>query len=144
MATKRIPGASELDRSAHAVFAFAAGKRAGGWRGTGVLCARCGHELKSSYCEERLYMVRCQECETVTLVKAASPAAAAERLGIMAQPADEWCEEYGDCLWWSFPIEEPPYLGTPISWDRHGDPTVPDECTHFTRIYLPMEDENER
>ena len=140
MGAKCIPGASELDKSAHRAYAHATDKYAEGWRGTGALCARCGRELETSYCEERLYMVRCRQCDTVTLVKAASPAAAAERLGIIAQPADEWYEEYGDCLWWSLPIEEPPYLGTPTSWDRYGNPTVPDECTHFTRIYLPMED----
>ncbi len=25
----------------------------------------------------------------------------------------EWAHEYGPVLWWKFPIDEPPYVGTP-------------------------------
>lgn len=46
---------------------------------------------------------------------------------------EEWHEEDGDCLWWSFPIEEPPYCGTPL------DCNFPDYVTHFTRLILPIE-----
>lgn len=31
----------------------------------------------------------------------------------IARPIDEWCEEDGNVLWWAFPVEEPPYVGTP-------------------------------
>lgn len=132
-------GASELDKAAHRVFGFAGDKRDNGWHDTGAYCARCGFPLESSYCEERLYMVRCRKCETVTLVEGSSPVDAAETLGIVALPAEDWYEDYGDCLWWHFPIEEPPYLGSPISWHRNGEPTVPGWCTHFTRVYMPGE-----
>jgi hypothetical protein len=74
-------GASELDKCAHRVFMFANDQRDNGWYDTGVYCARCGFSLESSYCEERLYMVRCRHCKTVTLAEACRPAAAAEKIG---------------------------------------------------------------
>ncbi len=49
------------------------------------------------------------------------------------KPIEEWGEDYGDCLWWSFPIEEPPYCGTPL------DCNFPNYVTHFTRLILPIE-----
>jgi hypothetical protein len=30
------------------------------------------------------------------------------------RPIQEWDEEIGPVLWWEFPVEEPPYLGTPF------------------------------
>lgn len=48
-------------------------------------------------------------------------------------PIDEWCEDIGPCLWWKFPIEEPPYCGTPL------DCNFPDYVTHFTRLILPFD-----
>lgn len=46
---------------------------------------------------------------------------------------EEWGEDYRDCLWWSFPIVEPPYCGTPLDSD------FPDYVTHFTRLVVPVE-----
>lgn len=43
----------------------------------------------------------------------------------------EWHEDDGDCLWWFFPIVEPPYCGTPL--DEH----FPDYVTHFTKFSMP-------
>ena len=34
------------------------------------------------------------------------------------RPLDEWCEEDGDVLWWKFPIEEAPYVGSPLDLGR--------------------------
>lgn len=48
-------------------------------------------------------------------------------------PLDKWHEELGDCLWWKFPITEPPYCGSPLDSD------FPDYVTHFTRIICPDE-----
>lgn len=48
---------------------------------------------------------------------------------------DEWHEDYGDVLWWKFPIEEPPYCGTPL------DDSWPDYHTHWTPIALPEQPE---
>lgn len=30
------------------------------------------------------------------------------------RPLSEWTEETGDVLWWRFPIDEPPYVGSPL------------------------------
>ena len=48
------------------------------------------------------------------------------------KPIDEWHEDDGDCLWWAFPITEPPYSGSPL------DSNFPDYVTHFTRIIMPF------
>lgn len=47
-------------------------------------------------------------------------------------PLEEWHEDDGDCLWWFFPIGEPPYCGSPL------DEYFPDYVTHFTRILTPL------
>lgn len=44
-----------------------------------------------------------------------------------------WHEDFGDVLWWKFPIEEPPYCGTPL------DDDFPDYVTHWTRFAIPKE-----
>jgi hypothetical protein len=31
-----------------------------------------------------------------------------------------WHEDYGDVLWWTSPVEEPPYCGTPLDTDWPG------------------------
>ena len=31
-----------------------------------------------------------------------------------ARPEAEWHEDIGPVLWWRFPIDEPPYVGTPL------------------------------
>ena len=51
------------------------------------------------------------------------------------KPIDEWHEDDGPCLWWKFPIEEPPYSGSPLDVD------FPDYVTHFTRIIIPLRSE---
>lgn len=48
-----------------------------------------------------------------------------------AKPIDEWHEDIGDVLWWSFPIQEPPYCGSPLDADW------PDYHTHWTPIITP-------
>lgn len=35
-----------------------------------------------------------------------------------ARPLSEWHEDMGPMLWWRFPIEEPPYVGTPLDLGR--------------------------
>lgn len=46
----------------------------------------------------------------------------------IARPLEEWHEDCGDVLWWKFPIEEPPYVGSPLcsSW--------PGYHTHWTPL----------
>jgi hypothetical protein len=37
-----------------------------------------------------------------------------------ARPLDEWHEDEGLMLWWRFPIDEPPYVGSPLDDDWPG------------------------
>lgn len=34
------------------------------------------------------------------------------------RPLNEWHEEIGSVLWWLWPIEQPPYVGTPLDLGR--------------------------
>lgn len=49
-----------------------------------------------------------------------------------ARPLKEWHEDIGDVLWWKFPIEEPPYVGSPL------DLNWPSYHTHWTPIVVPQ------
>lgn len=46
-------------------------------------------------------------------------------------PLAEWHEDDGPVLWWRFPVNEPPYVGTPL------DQGWPGYHTHWTRIEIP-------
>lgn len=48
------------------------------------------------------------------------------------RPLEEWHEDYGDVLWWKFPVEEPPYVGSPLCEDW------PAYHTHWTPIVVPQ------
>ncbi|MBY0205282.1 hypothetical protein [Paenibacillus cucumis (ex Kampfer et al. 2016)] len=48
-----------------------------------------------------------------------------------ARTLDEWHEDFGDVLWWKFPVEESPYCGSPLDTDW------PDYHTHWTPISVP-------
>jgi hypothetical protein len=45
-----------------------------------------------------------------------------------ARPEDEYHEDMGAVLWWRFPIDEPPYCGSPL------DSEWPGYHTHFTPL----------
>lgn len=51
----------------------------------------------------------------------------------VAIPGEAYHEDMGPCLWWQFPIEEPPYSGMPI------DDDWPGYHTHFTPLVIPAE-----
>lgn len=55
--------------------------------------------------------------------------------GPLFQPRtlEEWSEDVGNCLWWVFPVSEPPYCGTP------NDRKWPEYHTHWTPIPIPKE-----
>lgn len=56
-----------------------------------------------------------------------------------ARTISEYHEDIGPVLWWLFPIDEPPYCGTPTDRDWPG------YHTHWTPIQIPTEPkENER
>lgn len=50
---------------------------------------------------------------------------------VAARPRAEWHEDMGPKLWWRFPVEEPPFAGTPLDED------FPEAFTHFTEIEVP-------
>lgn len=75
---------------------------------------------------------------------------------IEARPLSEWTEENGDVLWWRFPVQEPPYCGSPqdlgktveVAFRQHGEPEKvrrfqvggwPGYHTHWTPIVVPDE-----
>lgn len=55
----------------------------------------------------------------------------ANKMVEMMKTLDEWHEDDGPCLWWSLPIEEPPYVGEPLDFG------FPDHLTHWARIPDP-------
>jgi hypothetical protein len=55
-----------------------------------------------------------------------------------ARPADEWSDDDGPVLWWTFPVEEPPYVGTPGDSGWPGDGVF----THWTPIPVPDDPED--
>lgn len=56
---------------------------------------------------------------------------------VIAHLAEKWHEDIGPVLWWNFPVEEPPYCGTPL--DEH----FPKYKTHFTELHMPNEIEED-
>ena len=50
---------------------------------------------------------------------------------VIAHLAEKWHEDIGPVLWWDFPVEEPPYCGTPL------DDDFPKYKTHFTELHIP-------
>lgn len=49
------------------------------------------------------------------------------------RPLDEWHDDDGVVLWWRLPVNEPPYVGTPLDED------FPDYVTHWTKVLVPEE-----
>lgn len=61
------------------------------------------------------------------------------------RPIEEWHEDMGNCLWWRLPIDEPPYVGSPLDsdWpltDPNDDGETDDYYTHFTHLLEPDSD----
>lgn len=65
------------DKAAHQIYAFAMDARNMQHGNVGERCNHCGGHLKVYYCEDRLYLVRCLECEIAALVQANNPSKAA-------------------------------------------------------------------
>jgi len=53
----------------------------------------------------------------------------------IARPISEYHEDFGYVLWWRFPINEPPMVGSPTDSDWPGHHThwtpLPDEVIEF-------------
>jgi hypothetical protein len=47
-------------------------------------------------------------------------------------PIEKWHEDDGPALWWTLPVSEPPYVGSPL------DDAWPGYHTHWTPILPPM------
>lgn len=47
------------------------------------------------------------------------------------RPLKYWHEDIGTVLWWRFPVDEPPYVGSPC------DDDWPGYHTHWTPIIVP-------
>jgi hypothetical protein len=56
--------------------------------------------------------------------------AAAERI-TMLHPRAEYHEDFGDVLWWTVPISEPPFVGSPQNSDWDDEEMT---CTHFSLL----------
>lgn len=80
-----------IDKSAHELFRYAGNKEScfRYLRGEHIPCPVCGNELEATYCEERLYMIRCGHCKIVVLSEGKSPRDAAGKLGVMAKQDEE-------------------------------------------------------
>ena len=61
-------------------------------------------------------------------VKNARAALAQPEPVALARTEDEYHEDMGAVLWWRFPIDEPPYCGSPL------DSEWPGYHTHFTPL----------
>ena len=99
-------------------------------RSTGISCGKCGHKLKTYYCEERLYMVDCEHCGVKCLVEAGSPAQACYKtMAYQVKPVEQISEEREAVFWGLVPICEYP--------DYHGhltDPFFPDYMVCGTEL----------
>lgn len=72
-----MKGASKFDQLCHILFSANGNGSDYLSRDVGVKCSRCGAELGTYYCEERLYLVECQHCNIKALVMGRNPAEAA-------------------------------------------------------------------
>lgn len=89
-----------------------------------------GYEYTAAWFETRQGCLDAYPHELVAFARAVLASHAAQAVPV-AEHRDLWCEDYGACLWWVFPIAEPPYSGTPLDCDWPG------YHTHFTRITCP-------
>lgn len=101
-----------------------------------VTCPRCRRLLGVYYCEGGIYAVKCQECETVTLLEARSPSQAAARVGVIARPLDEWTEDEGDVITMRFPIRDTSDIA--IGYPNGCRTDIPEDHTHFISLPCPV------
>ena len=116
-------GTMNFDKSCHEIFESKGNGVDYLLRKSGVACGTCGRELETYYCENRLYLVKCDCCEKMAFVKARSPVQAAYRtFGHEICDLDEIGEECA-VFFSHVPINEPPvYVGSIIDcnfpWDE--------------------------
>lgn len=55
----------------------------------------------------------------------------------LAYPYREWHEDIGPVLWWTFPVREPPYCGTPLDEGWPFDPVEDHPTLSWTCPIVP-------
>jgi hypothetical protein len=62
------------------------------------------------------------------------------RTALPVKPLADWNDEIGPVLWWRFPIQEPPWVGTPLDsdWPIEDDGDEVPYYTHWMPIPLPI------
>lgn len=115
----RSKGATHFDKLCHKVFdANVMDYRP---RYCGARC-RCGQRLEVYYCEERLYVVKCCDCEVMSLVHARSPRDAAYKTLAHRVLSVEEMDDRDAVFFDHAPIDEPPvYVGSLIDCDFPSD-----------------------
>lgn len=78
-------------------------------------------------CEYLIRLTRSASLSRVVCNSAAMAGIAARK----AIPLSDWHEDIGAALWWRFPVDEPPYCGSPTYDDWPG------YHTHWTPILVP-------
>lgn len=56
------------------------------------------------------------------------------------RPAVEYHEDYGTVLWWRLPIEEPPYVGSPLNTDWDDMMICGQSRAEYYTHWLPLPD----
>lgn len=123
-------GATEFDKLCHKVFSANGNGADYLEREAGVKCGRCGCELQTYYCEERLFLVECTNCKIKSLVSAGNHKEAAYKtFGHELYPVEDMGEDLA-VFFHHVPIDEPPvYVGSIIDCD------FPDDVV--SGMYLP-------
>lgn len=94
-----------------------------------MCCPKCGNEDLTLKKEYNPYVYICDKCK----FEFDSMWSGFQTYKTELFRLEDWFEEDGACLWWKFPIEEEPYVGSPL------DVNFPNDVTHFTRIVIPQE-----
>ncbi len=137
---KNEKGANEFDKICHMIYDEASSHGVDAvLKKRGIRCSNCGGILETYYCEERLYVVRCEHCRTITLVKAPSPLDAAYRArAVPIVPAEEFDALEVGVFWKDVPINDPPeYVGNPL------DDDFPEEMRYGMMLPCPATDGEE-
>lgn len=103
---------------------------------TKISCGKCGHKLKTYYCEERLYVVECEHCGVKCLVEASNPEQACYKtMAYPVEQVEDMGEEQEAVFWNAVPICEPPaYQGSVI------DANFPDDMVCGMALPCPATD----
>lgn len=82
--------------------------------------------------EERGFIRRLPfRARAIEILKTGTEGLSKRDLTLIAKPLSDWHEDFGDVLWWKFPICEAPYVGGP------NDENWPGYHTHWTPIIVP-------